>query len=150
MSQDVEIRSLAEWWPHSVRRRAGTAARAKRRPRAVDSEAPLRVAKALLEAAPRHLAGLREGALIAAVERIEQAYAQFPELEIEAPRGALVRALREAAQAAGDAAAVPLLMACVALDPTAAGAPVAALLDRMVRAGSGDESVEGVGNSADG
>ena len=137
MSQDVEIRSLAEWWPHSARFRAGTAARAKR-PRVPDGESPLPAARALLQAAPRHLAGLRGEALIAAVGWIEQAYAQFPELEIEAPRRALVGALREAAQVAGDDAAVPLLMACVALDPTATGAPVAALLERLVQAGCGD------------
>ncbi len=138
MSEDVASRSLPGWWSHSIGLRAAAGALTKRRPRAADGDSLLLAAKALLQAAARHLADLRGEALITAVGRIEQAYAQFPELEIEAPRSVLLRALREAAQAAGDDTALPLLMACVALDPTAAGAPVAALFERMVQAGSGD------------
>src|SRR5207244_2004572 len=56
-------------------------------------------------------------ALVEAVERIEDAYSRFPELDTERPRSALVAELRTLLDDA--APALPALMACAALDPAA-------------------------------
>jgi hypothetical protein len=97
-----------------------------------------------LRAAPRRLAGLASEQLIDAVARIDEAYDQFPELEIDIPRRALVDELRALLDCAGGQAALPLLMACAALDPVPAAELVAALLDGMVRAGEGEVIVRAV------
>ncbi len=92
-----------------------------------------------MRAAPRRLAGLAGEPLIEAVARIENSYGEFPELEIEVPRRALVEELRSSLDSVAGQAAVALLMACTALDSSPPSASVAALLDTMARAGQGDQ-----------
>jgi hypothetical protein len=147
MSQGMERQTKADWRSRSAWVRGALSTLAERAPpdlRSAQTRAPepdrLAAASEWLREAPRRLAGLAGEQLIDAVARIEDAYGQFPELEIDIPRRALVDELRSSLEGEGGQAAVPLLMACAALDSSA---PVAALLDTMARAGHG-EAIAGV------
>jgi hypothetical protein len=72
--------------------------------------------------------------LVETFERVEWAYDEFPELELEYPRSLLARQLAASAGGLVTQEAVPLLMFCTALDPSSRRF-VSALLERMARAG---------------
>jgi hypothetical protein len=105
----------------------------------------LAAAEQWLHAAPHRLAGLEVGPLIGEVARIDDTYEKFPELEMQIPRRALVEELRSsletaasetaASETAAGPGAMPLLIACAALDTAPSSASVATLLDTMARAG---------------
>jgi hypothetical protein len=147
MSQGIERQNKADWRSRSawVQGALSTlAARAPPDPHSNDRQTRaaepdrLGAAREGLRAAPRRLAGLAGEQLIEAVVRIEDCYGEFPELEIEVPRRALVDELRSSLDSVDAEAAVPLLMACAALDSSPSSASVAPLLDTMARAGQGD------------
>jgi hypothetical protein len=140
MSQGTERQNKAEWRSPSAWVRGAGSTLAE--PLHISPEEPDCVADAnqWLRAAPRRLAGLAGEQLIDTVARIDEAYEQFPELEIDIPRRALVDELRALLDDAGGQAALPPLMACAALDPAPAAELVAALLDGMVRAGHAEAS----------
>ena len=110
------------------------------RSRYAPAEEPDRLARASewLHAAPRRLAGLAGEQLLNEVARIDDAYDQFPELEIDFPRRTLVNELQSTAVCVAGQGALPLLMACAALDPSPSSALVAALFEGMARAGQGE------------
>jgi hypothetical protein len=95
---------------------------------------PLLSAQALLRSLNDSLASVGLEQLIETYERVERAYDDFPELELECPRDSLVEKLRSTADALPDEAAVPLLMFCVALVPYSTSS-VSALLSGMARSG---------------
>jgi hypothetical protein len=149
MSQGMERQTKADWRSRSAWVRGALSTLAERaspdlRSHTAQNRAPnpdrLAAASEWLREAPRRLAGLAGGQLIDAVARIEDSYGQFPELEIDIPRRALVDELRSSLESEGGEAAVPLLMACAALDSLA---PVGDLLDSMARAGQG-EAIAGI------
>src|SRR5579864_3275839 len=144
MSQGVERQNKAEWrsplaWVRGSEATLAEAARAQ-----VEEPDSAAAANEWLRAAPRHLTSLAGAQLIDAVARIDDAYDQFPELEIAIPRRELVDELRALLDCANGEAALPLLMACAALDPAPAAELVIALLDGMVRAGQGEASARAV------
>jgi hypothetical protein len=144
MSQGIERQDKAEWRPPSAWVCGAGSNLAE--PSRIWPEESNCVAAAgeWLLAAPRRLAGLAGKQLIDAVARIEEAYDQFPELEIDIPRRALVDELRGLWDGAGDGPALPLLMACAALDPVPEAELVAAVLEGMVRAGRGEASARAI------
>src|SRR5215467_10494103 len=56
--------------------------------------------------------------LIDALKRLDRAYDEFPELELDRPRGELLNRLQSTAENLPDQAAIPLLMYCVARSPS--------------------------------
>lgn len=100
-------------------------------PAAID----LAAARSWLLAAPRDLATLPAERLAEMLSRLRHCYDQYPELEVAAPRGALIGELRTLAGAASDRLAVPLLIAAAILEAPAAPDRVADLLLRMARSG---------------
>jgi hypothetical protein len=144
MSPAIERRSKADWRAAPSWVRNALAGRTQRGSSDRGSDADNSqaeepgspgAAKEWLRAAARRLAGLEGEPLIDAVGRIEDVYDQFPELELETPRRALVDDLRSPAETAAHHAAIPLLMAYAVLG---ASPSVAVLLDRMARSGHGD------------
>ncbi len=73
--------------------------------------------------------------LIDALEGLDRAYDEFPELELDRPHGELREDLRSAAERMPDRAAIPLLMYCVASDPSCSSS-VTLLLDKIIRSDS--------------
>jgi hypothetical protein len=65
--------------------------------------------------------------LISALERLDRAYDQFPELELDRPRRELLEDLRSTAENLPERAAIPILMYCVA-----AGQPCSSALGSLV------------------
>lgn len=99
-------------------------------------------ARALLGSLGQELAASSSERLVEIFERVERAYDEFPELELEYPRSVLVRRLVPSAAALDAQRAVPLLMFCTALD-TSSGWPVSALLERMALFGH-DQAIAGI------
>ena len=93
-------------------------------------------AKVLLQSLDHTFVGVPVERLIEVYERVDHAYDEFPELELEYPREGLAEKLRSATDALPDDTAVPLLMFCVAIAPTSASS-ASALLDRMARSPHG-------------
>jgi hypothetical protein len=56
--------------------------------------------------------------LIDALKRLDRAYDEFPELELDRPRGELLDRLQSTAENLPDRAAIPLLMYCIATSPS--------------------------------
>ncbi len=98
-------------------------------------------AQALLSALHSDLGSAGLDRLIEVYEWVERAYEEFPELEQEFPREDLAEKLRSATHSLADGAAVPLLMLCVALDPSSAS--VSGLLEKMSRSPH-DQAIVGV------
>ena len=75
--------------------------------------------------------------MVAAIERVDDIYETFPELELAYPRRALVEVLSAAADRLPYELAVPVLMFCAALD-TSGAAPIGRLLESVSCAGQSD------------
>jgi hypothetical protein len=65
--------------------------------------------------------------LIDALERLDRAYDEFPELELDRPRREVLAGLQSTAETLPDRVAIPLLMYCAA-----AGSPGSPALDSLV------------------
>jgi len=140
MSQGIERQNTAEWRsPSAWVRNAGSTLAEASHNWGEETDCITAVSE-WLRAAPLRLARLAGEQLIDAVARIDDAYDQFPELEIDIPRRALVDELLASLDRTGGQAALPLLMACAALDPAPPAELIAALLDGMARAGRGEAS----------
>lgn len=75
--------------------------------------------------------GLLDGdELIAALQRLDRAYEEFPELELDRPRRELLEGLRSTAENLPDRAAIPLLMYCVGQCCSAALVP---LVEKIIK-----------------
>ena len=82
-----------------------------------DTFGSLSVGQAYIDSVGENIGSLGGGKLIDALERLDRAYDEFPELELDRPRGALLKDLRSAAENMPDRSAVPLLIYCVAASP---------------------------------
>ncbi len=99
--------------------------------------ASLPLARAYIQDLRKSIGSFRARELIDALERLDAAYREFPELELDHPRRELLEGVRSAAANLPDRAAIPLLIYCVALDPSCSRS-VASLLEKI--AGSDSRS----------
>jgi hypothetical protein len=83
-----------------------------------DEFGSLPLGQAYIDGVGENIGSLGGGKLIDALERLDRAYEEFPELELDRPRGALLKGLRSAAENMPDRSAIPLLMYCVAAGPS--------------------------------
>jgi hypothetical protein len=97
----------------------------------------LPLARAYIQDLRKSIGSFRARELIDALERLDAAYREFPELELDHPRRELLEGVRSAAANLPDRAAIPLLIYCVALDPSCSRS-VASLLEKI--AGSDSRS----------
>lgn len=96
-----------------------------------DEFGTLPLGRTYIDTARESIGSLGGGELIDALERLDRAYAEFPELELDRPRGELLDSLRAAAENMPDRAAIPLLMYCVAASPLCSSA-LASLVERII------------------
>jgi len=82
----------------------------------------LALARAYVDAVHQSVAPLVGSELIDVLERLDRAYDEFPELELDRPRRAVLEGLQSTAQSLPDRVAIPLLMYCVAAGPPGSSA----------------------------
>jgi hypothetical protein len=70
--------------------------------------------------------------LIAALEDLDRAYDEFPELELDRPRREILDGLQSTAEILPDRIAIPLLMYCAAAGPPGSPA-LASLVERILK-----------------
>src|ERR1700680_897195 len=75
-------------------------------------------ALAYIDNVQESIGSFRARELIDALERLDAAYREFPELELDHPRRELFEGVGSAAANLPDRAAIPLLIYCVALAPS--------------------------------
>ena len=75
------------------------------------------LARTYVDAVRQCVVQLVDGELIDALERLDRAYDEFPELELDRPCRAVLEGLQSTAAGLTDRAAIPLLMYCVAAGP---------------------------------
>jgi hypothetical protein len=92
--------------------------------------ASLPLARAYVDALRERISSFVDHELIDALERLDRVYHEFPELVFDRPREELVEGLRSAAKNMPDRAAIPLLMYCVALNPSSSSS-VTLLLEKI-------------------
>jgi len=97
-----------------------------------DKFGSLSLAQAYIGTFLESIGSLGGGALIDALERLDDAYNEFPELELDRPRGALLKGLRSAAENLPDRDAIPLLMYCVAASPSSSPSLVS-LVEKIIK-----------------
>jgi len=82
----------------------------------------LALARAYVDAVQQSVAARIGGELIDALERLDRAYDEFPELELDQPRRAVLEGLQSIAEDLPARVAIPLLMYCVAAGPPSSSA----------------------------
>lgn len=92
----------------------------------------LSLARAYIDIIQESIGSLGGAALIDALERLDDAYNEFPELELERPRGELLEGLRSEAENMPDPVAIPVLMYCVAASPSCPYALVS-LVEKIIK-----------------
>ena len=92
----------------------------------------LSLARAYIDTVQESMGSLDGGALIDALERLDYTYDEFPELELDRPRGELLEGLRSAAESMPDRVAIPVLMYCVAASPSCPSA-LASLVEKIIK-----------------
>jgi hypothetical protein len=97
--------------------------------------ASLPLARAYIQDLRESISSFHARELIDALERLDAAYREFPELELDHPRRELLEAARSAAANLPDFAAIPLLIHCAALDPSCSRS-VEPLLEKMAGSAS--------------
>ena len=90
------------------------------------------LARAYIDTVQASIGSLAGSALIDALERLEDAYDAFPELELDRPRGKLLEGLRSTAESMPDQAAIPLLMYCASASPSSSSSLVS-LIDKIIK-----------------
>jgi hypothetical protein len=90
------------------------------------------LAKADIDNVRRCIDTLDQGELIDALKRLDRAYDEFPELELDCPRGELLEDLRSAAESMPDRTGIALLMYCVAASPSDSSS-LASLVEKIVK-----------------
>jgi hypothetical protein len=91
----------------------------------------LALAQAYVDSVQQSVASLVGGQLIDALGRLDRAYDEFPELELDRPRRAVLESLQSTARELPDRAAIPLLMYCLAAGPLCSSA-LASLVAKIV------------------
>jgi hypothetical protein len=97
-----------------------------------DEFVSLTLARAYIDTVRVGIGSLGVHELIDALERLDRAYHQFPELVLDHPRGELLEALQSAAENMPDRTAVPLLIYCLASAPACLSS-VNLLVEKVVR-----------------
>ena len=92
----------------------------------------LSLGRAYIDTVRESIGSLGGGELIDALERLDRAYDEFPELELDRPRSELLEGLRCAAVNMPERAAIPLLMYCVAVSPSCSSA-LTSLVERIIK-----------------
>ena len=92
----------------------------------------LALGRAYIDSVQHSVSSLEGGDLIDALGRLDNAYDEFPELELERPRRAVLEGLQSTAQDLSDRAAIPLLMYCAAAGPSYSSA-LASLVEIIVK-----------------
>ena len=92
----------------------------------------LSLAQTYIDTVHESIGSLGGGALIDALERLDDAYNEFPELELDRPRGELLEGLRSAAKSMPDRVAIPVLMYCVAASPSSSSSLVS-LVEKIIK-----------------
>jgi len=92
----------------------------------------LALGRAYIDSVQHSVSSLEGGDLIDALGRLDNAYDEFPELELERPRRAVLEGLQSTAQDLPDRAAIPLLMYCAAAGPSYSSA-LASLVEIIVK-----------------
>lgn len=85
---------------------------------AADEFASLPLARAYIDTIREAIGSLSSPELVDAVQRLQRAYDEYPELELERPRREFSLGLRSAAKHAPDCVLIPLLTHIVAFDPS--------------------------------
>jgi hypothetical protein len=93
----------------------------------------LSLGRAYIDTIQESIGSLGGGELIDALERVDRAYDEFPELELDRPRGELLERLRFAAENMPDRTAIPLLMYCVSAGPCCSSS-LASLVEKIIKA----------------
>lgn len=96
-----------------------------------DTFGSLALARAYVDTVQQSVAPLVGGELIDTLERLDRAYDEFPELELERPRRAVLEGLQSTAEGLPDRVAIPLLMYCVAAGPPGSSA-LAVLVAKII------------------
>lgn len=91
----------------------------------------LSLARAYIDTIQQSIGSFSGSELLGALQRLECAYGEFPELELDRPRCELLNDLRSAATRMPHQAAVILLVYCIALNPSCSRS-VTSLLDKIV------------------
>jgi hypothetical protein len=102
------------------------------KPLPTDEFASLSVARAYVDTVQENIRSLGEGELIEALERLDRAYNEFPELELDFPRSELLEDLRCAAESMPDQTGLLLLVYCVATSPYCSPS-LASLAEKMIK-----------------
>jgi hypothetical protein len=97
-----------------------------------DEFASLTLARAYIDTVRQGIGSLGLHELIDALQGLDRAYHQFPELVLDHPRGELLEALQSAAENMRDRTAVPLLIYCLASAP-ACSSSVNLLVEKVAR-----------------
>ena len=92
----------------------------------------LSLARAYIGTVRESIGSFGGAALIDALERLDNAYNDFPELELDRPRGELLEGLRSAAENMPDPVGIPVLMYCVAASPSCPYALVS-LVEKIIK-----------------
>ena len=95
----------------------------------------LSLSRACIDSVQWSVGALEGGDLIDALGRLDNAYDEFPELELERPRRAVLEGLQSTAQDLPDRAAIPLLMYCAAAGLSCSSA-LASLVERIIKSDS--------------
>ena len=92
-------------------------------------------ARAYIETVCNRISAFDADELLDALQQLDRAFREFPELLVDRARQSLLEALQSAADRLPDRAAIPLLAYCVASDPSHA-CSVTALLEKIAKAQS--------------
>jgi hypothetical protein len=92
----------------------------------------LSLGRAYIDTIRESIVSLSGGELISALERLETVYDEFPELELDRPRGTVLQSLRSAAESMPNRAAIPMLMYCAAANPSCSSS-LASLVDKIIK-----------------
>jgi hypothetical protein len=102
---------------------------------AADEFASLPLARAYIDTIREAIGSLSSMELVDAVQRLQRAYDEYPELELERPRRELSSSLYSAAKHAPDCVLIPLLTRIVAFDPSSLSL-VTLLLEKILESQS--------------
>ena len=97
-----------------------------------DKSGSLSLGRAYIDMIRESIVSLSGGELISALERLDTVYNEFPELELDRPRGAVLQSLRSAAESMPNRVAIPLLMYCAAANPSCSSS-LASLVEKIVK-----------------
>jgi hypothetical protein len=97
-----------------------------------DELSSLSLGRAYIDMISESIVSLSGGELISALERLDAVYNEFPELELDRPRGAVLQSLRFAAESMPNRAGIPLLMYCAAANPFSSSS-LASLVEKIIK-----------------